>query len=230
MNTRAVGLLVLPALVVLTSAAGSCRAVTPDAVHPLRTYTAASLYNQGNAEARGGKAAAAVLSYERARVLDPLDSDIRTNLQTVRQRAGLPVQADGWFTQHFRFVGPNTMYWWGIVGLMLIGGGLIGRQLVPTRRSLTAALVIVGFVIAGLAACDVVAIRSLMHESVVMRAAAVHASPVSGSEPLLTLAAAEVVQVEDEHQDFVLVRDATGRQGWVARRDLEPVIPADPVT
>lgn len=230
MSARAGGVLVLSALVVLTFAAGSCRAVTPDAVHAPGTYTAASLYNQGNAEARAGQAAAAVLSYERARVLDPLDSDIRTNLQTVRQRAGLPVQAEGWFTQHFRFVGPNTMYWWGIIGLMLIGGGLIGRHLLPTRRGLAAALAIVGFVIAGLAACDAGAINSLMHESVVMRAAEVHASPVSSSDPLLTLGAAEVVQVEDEHQDFVLVRDAMGRQGWVARRDLEPVFPADPAS
>src|SRR5271154_2724545 len=56
-------------------------------------YSAAALYNLGNAYARTGKPGLAVLNYERARLLEPNDPDINANLRHVREAAGLPAES-----------------------------------------------------------------------------------------------------------------------------------------
>jgi hypothetical protein len=59
-----------------------------------------------------------------------------------------------------------------------------------------------------------------------MAATPVRTAPISAVEPLFTVPLAEVVHVRDQHQDFALIRDPQGREGWVASRDLAPVIPS----
>lgn len=190
-------------------------------------YSAAALYNEGNAAARAGQPAQAVLSYERARLLAPRDADIRANLQTVRQHVGLPGPPEGWFARHDRYASPDTLYWCGLVGLLLAGGGLIARRLRPVHFKEAVLVTAAGVVMTALAVGDAVATEPLLHESVVMQPAAVRASPVGGGDPLFTLAPAAVVRVQDRHHEFLLVRDAQGRTGWVARGDLQPIVPPD---
>ena len=64
----------------LSAAAPSHAASAPEG------YSAPALYNLGNAYARTGKPGLAVLNYERARLLDPSDPDLETNLRHVRDR------------------------------------------------------------------------------------------------------------------------------------------------
>ena len=210
------------ALLLLVLGAASCGA---GSTAP-QTYSAAALYNRGNAEARAGRPALAVLNYARARILAPRDADIRSNLQAVRRSAGLPEPTDGGFIDHARFASPDTVYWWGVVGLLLASGALLARRRFPRRPAL-AVLCALGLVMVLMSAGDVIATRSLLRQSVVLRAAAARASPVRASDPLFTLPAAELVRVEECHQDFALVRDPDGRQGWTALEDLLPVVPAD---
>jgi hypothetical protein len=44
-------------------------------------------------------------------------------------------------------------------------------------------------------------------------------------DPLLQLSEAETVTIGAGHEDFVLVRTASGHSGWVARADLADVVP-----
>jgi hypothetical protein len=44
-------------------------------------------------------------------------------------------------------------------------------------------------------------------------------------DPVFTLPEAEVVALAAEHDEFVLVRTAAGRTGWVSRSNVAPVIP-----
>jgi hypothetical protein len=44
-------------------------------------------------------------------------------------------------------------------------------------------------------------------------------------DPVFTLPEAEVVTLTAQHDEFLLVRTAAGRTGWVARSNVAPVIP-----
>ena len=201
--------------------AGSLQPATESA--PLATYTAAALYNLGNAYARQGKSALAVLNYERAEVLAPRDPDIRANLRQVRESAGLAPARD-WFDDHLRWVSPNATYWIGFVGLLMVGTGwlLLSRSTsyrIASRAALGAGLLLMAFT-----AGDAIAIDRVLHSFVVLQSAAARASPILGVEPIFTVPQAAVVQQQDEHGSFSLIRDSQGRIGWVSRSLLIPVI------
>jgi hypothetical protein len=76
-----------------------------------------------------------------------------------------------------------------------------------------------------LALGDAFATAPTLQESVAMVATPAGASPASDAEPLFTVPLADVVSVRDRHGAFDLIVDSQGRQGWVASRDLQPVIP-----
>jgi hypothetical protein len=72
---------------------------------------------------------------------------------------------------------------------------------------------------------DSVATAAILDECVVMQPSPASASPIAGAEPLFTVPPAEVVSVRDEHGEFSLIRDSSGREGWVARGNLTPIMP-----
>jgi hypothetical protein len=71
---------------------------------------------------------------------------------------------------------------------------------------------------------DALATERLGHQFVVLQSVAASASPVSGAEPVFTVAPASVVDEQDEHGSFSLIRDGQGRVGWVPRSQLMPII------
>jgi tetratricopeptide (TPR) repeat protein len=189
-------------------------------------YSAPALYNLGNYYARAGRPAMAVLNYERALILAPTDPDIQKNLSHVRESAGLPALHSGWLNQHDRLANPNTLYWIGVLGLALTGGTLLLRRPHSKHRTLLAGGAVVGGLMMALSLGDAIATAPTLHEYVVMAATPARSSPTSAVEPLFTAPLADVVNVRDEHQGFALIRDTQGREGWVARNDLSPVIPS----
>jgi hypothetical protein len=221
-----------PTLVITLSAAllglgswmvGSSRAAALD--QPAGSYSAAALYNAGNAYARTGKPALAVLDYERARLLAPMDPDLRENLHHVRESAGLPARGGSWLSEHDRLTDPNTMYWLGLFGLTLAGAGFLARRVSSKHRVALAGAAIAGLVLSAVSVCDALATASILNEAVVMQTSPADAAPISCGEPLFAVPQADIVHVRDEHQGFVLIRDSEGREGWVARTDLTSIIP-----
>jgi tetratricopeptide (TPR) repeat protein len=187
------------------------------------SYSAAALYNLGNSYARQGKPALAVLNYERARVLAPRDPDIRANLRQLRASTGLAPEPTS-FGDHLRWFSPNAAYWIGCAGLLTAG---VGWLLLSFRRSHpVAARAAVGFglLLMAFTVNDALALARLKREAVVLQSTAAGASPISGGEPLFTVPQATVVQQQDEHAGFSLIRDPQGRVGWVPRTQLLPII------
>jgi hypothetical protein len=142
-------------------------------------HSAAAFYNAGNAEARAGHPALAVLDYERARLLAPTDPDIAANLRHVREAAGLPPQTGGWLAAHARLANPDTLYWLGLCGLLCAGVSLVilraqrhgapdqARRARPLyRRSLQIAAIF-GSLFTVLGVGDALATNLVMHEYVV---------------------------------------------------------------
>jgi hypothetical protein len=196
---------------------------------PPAKYSAADLYNVANAYARAGKPGMAVLNYERARLLAPEDPDIEANLRFVRQAAKLPAPPPTWAERTVMWVGPTTVSWLGVGGIVLAGaclllGGRARRH--PAYRWLNGGGLATGIVLVGVTVCNAVVVWPRLHEAVVLTAATpVRVSPVPMSEPLFTLPEAETVRITAEHDEFLLVETRTGKTGWVARANLAPVVP-----
>jgi hypothetical protein len=176
-------------------------------------YSAAALYNQGNACARAGKTGQAILNYERAQLLAPNDSDIAANLHFVRAKAGLrdlQVSCLNWAP-------PDTIAWIGSFGVLIAGAGFLLK-----RRTVTFA----GALLVTAAIGNAITLWPKMSEAVVMiHEVPAFASPVVGGDTLFKLHEGENVTVRAEQKDFSLVQNSTGRSGWVGRADISFVVP-----
>jgi hypothetical protein len=228
-NLRPAGPALGPALILLASLVAGLPAcgwaddlVASAVAAPPGGYSATALYNAGNAHARQGHTGLAVLDYERARLLEPNDPDIRANLELVRKAAGLPPAPASWLENHGRLADPNWLYWAGVIGVALLGVGTTLTRFLARRRAGLLAVAL-GLPLLAAAVCDAVATWPLMHEAVVLRAAPVRVSPADSGDASFTLREGQVVQVSDRYRGFTLVRSDPEREGWVATADLAPV-------
>jgi len=191
-----------------------------------RGYSAAALFNQANADARLGHPGPAILNYKRALLLAPGDVDITANLRVVRAKAGLPDMPQDMFSRAATEVRPNTLAWLGCFGLVIAGTSLLVGRFYPRRRLAFRALTLIGACLVAAAMASAVAMWPRVDEAVVIApAASARTSPVPAAEPAFTLREGETVSVSAEHQDFVLVHTAAGRSAWVARADLDRIVP-----
>jgi len=189
-------------------------------------YSAAALFNQGNAAARQGKTGPAILNYERALLLTPNDADIAANLHFVRAKAGLPDAPENWFARSLTFARPNTLAWFGSFGVVLAGMSLLLVRMHPQRRLTFRSLTVVGALLAATAIGSAITTWPMMKAAVVITGETpARISPVSDAEPAFQLHSGETVTVRAEHQGFALVQTSAGRSGWVARADLARVVP-----
>lgn len=189
-------------------------------------YSAAGLYNQANAYARAGKPGMAILNYERASLLAPGDPDVEANLQYVRASAHLPGQTRGAFDRIAGIASPFLLSWLGVLGLTIVGVSLIAARLSPRHRFMRGTALLLGLSMLGLTICNGLALWPMLHEGVVITAAApVRVSPVPMGDPLFTLPEGETVKIAAEHDEFTLVETRAGRIGWVSRSNLAPVVP-----
>ncbi len=190
-----------------------------------RGYSAPILYDLGNAYLRDGKPAQALLSYERARTLDPRDEAIATNLAAARVALGVPDDRG----PLDRWAGTLTMTTWTWItaaGFWLTvatgGSALVFRR---RRTGLLAgtAMAALGTVVAGgglfIAGKDI-------HEGLLMASAPVLVSPFESAQSGFSLAPGDDVTLGPTHERFVHVRDARGRRGWVDRDQVAPLIPS----
>jgi hypothetical protein len=189
-------------------------------------YSAAALYNFANAFARAGKPGFAVLNYERARLLDPNDPDIDANLSQVLVASGLPPETHSQFERMTAIVGPRTLAWLGVLGLLIAGIGALRYRFYPRHRRKFAVATLLGIVVLGISIADAVTLWPVMHEAVVItKTTPVRVSPTLIEETLFTLPEASIVSTGAEHDGFVLVRTAAGRTGWAPSTNLAPIVP-----
>jgi tetratricopeptide (TPR) repeat protein len=188
-------------------------------------YSAAALYNLGNAYARQAKPAQAVLNYERARLLTPDDPDIAANLAQVRKVAHLTAEPASPLYAAATAVSPPLAAWAAVAGVLLLGASLFLRH----RRGLRVLAALAGLALVTLTAANAAALWPLMNEGVILTSnAPVRVSPVPMGDPLFTLPEAETVRITAEHEGFLLVKTRAGQTGWVSSADLARVVPRAP--
>jgi hypothetical protein len=189
-------------------------------------YSAATLYNLGNAYARTGKPGLAVLNFERARLLEPDDPDLDANLRHVRQAAGLPDLPRGRLDGLAGFFDPRLLALLGVLGLLIVGLSMWARVGQKAHRGKLLAAALTGTVLLGVSMADAVSLWPVMHQAVVITAATpVRVSPVTTEEPLFVLPEAAVVAMRGEHEGFILVQTEAGRTGWVPAANVVRIVP-----
>jgi hypothetical protein len=215
------------ALLTLALGAGIAHAVPGVTPQISAGYSAPRLFDLANAYARDGRPGMAALNYERARLLAPNDPDIHANLSFVRTTSGLPPISGAWFErQASRLASPNTLFWFGCVGLLIVGVSLLLTRHYPRRRLAVLACTAAGFALVTITLCNALAIWPMMSEAVVIaRATPARVAPASMADSMMTLREAEILRVDAELRGFTLVHTDTGRAGWVASADIARVVP-----
>jgi hypothetical protein len=188
-------------------------------------YSAPALFNLANAQVHEGKLGPAILNYERARWLAPNDPDVAANLKLARQKAGLEPEANS----PLRAVANSmTCTAWSILGagmLWLIMLALPLRQVLPRARSaLTAAAVLGVLVFLGAIGALVLRWPDLHRAVVVAPEVPARLSPVTVVQPSFNLRAGEAVTVKRAHGTFLLIANQQGREGWVSREVVVPIV------
>ena len=189
-------------------------------------YSATALYNSANAYARDGKPGLAVLNYERAKLLDPTDPDIEANLNRIRQTASLPPESPSILNRLVRSIPPDGVAWLGFAGLLIAGGSMVSRELLPKHRGRLLAAAVFGFCLLGITLSCAITVWPTLHQAVVVgHSVPVRVSPTLIEETLFVLPEADVVSVSAEHDGFMLVTNRAGRTGWAPNSNLALIVP-----
>jgi hypothetical protein len=193
---------------------------------PQPHYSAAALYNLANSYARAGKPGLAVLSYERAALLEPGDPDINANLAYVRALAHVSVKPRNRFVRLVQATNPTFAAWLGVLGIALVGIGLLARRVASRLLWIPDSSILLGVALLALAASSALLLWPRMHEAIVLiDQAAARVSPAPMADTAFVLPEAASVTMTAEHEDFILIRTGGGLSGWVARADLGAVVP-----
>jgi hypothetical protein len=188
-------------------------------------YDVDQLYNLGNAYARAGQPGLAVLSYERARLLAPVDADIEINLRRVREAARASPEPRG-SLEPLRMPSPLYVAGVGLAGLLMVGLSAMAWRRKTKWPRLLALGVVVGGGLIGSAACNAWLVWPKLHSAVVIAAnAPVRAAPAPLGDALFVLPEAETVDITAEHEDFVLIKTLQGRAGWMSRAAVALIVP-----
>lgn len=193
-------------------------------------------YNLGNCYYRQDSLARAILYYERARLFDPADADIRMNLDLARAKTVDKVvpQTELFFvTAYRRLVLALSARSWALCGwitfaLMLVGFGIylfVPRVVLQKTAFTVAILSLLVCIVANVAAFNQ---RSQILErsgAVIMSPSAViKSTPSASGTDLFILHEGTHVEITDNTmRDWVEIRMADGKAGWLERSTIEVI-------
>jgi hypothetical protein len=194
--------------------------------------SAALYFNLGNAWFKSGAIGRAVVNYRLAEVLSPRDADLRANLQFARNRVSKdgPVQGKRWrawlswltLNEWTVFAAASGWGWLGMLTLSQWRPGL--KKALGRYTAAIGAVFVLASVGLGLKLHDYLATTSAV---VVVSEATVRYGPLEESRSFYTLRDGAEVEVTDQQGQWLQVRDASRRTGWL-RSDqvivLKPVV------
>jgi tetratricopeptide (TPR) repeat protein len=187
-------------------------------------------FNLGNALVKDGQLARAIASYERARRLLPRDPDVQANLSYARELAQVSDDAAPlWQRLAFPFATRATgtelaviasLCWWGL-WLLLAARVLLSRWRVGLGRA--AAVSAVAYLIVAASFGLRVAEIELRDAAIVTAAggSSVRFEPSRTGTEHFPAAPGTALDVTEERDDWLQVRRADGRRGWIPRADVE---------
>mgnify|MGYP001544215092 CR=1 FL=1 len=185
----------------------------------------ALLFNAGNAEFKAGHLGQAIAAYRRASLLTPRDAELRANLAFVRNQVHGASEREGWWQNLFGSLTLNegtlltAIFFW--LTFALLAARQIRPALAPKLRGLTrlaVVLTIFSGAVLGLQAAnhfnDSVAV-------VTVAEATARSGPFDDAQAAFTAHDGTELSVLARHDDWVQVADASGKIGWLSRRQAE---------
>jgi len=179
--------------------------------------SSALLYNLANSYAQDGQTGMAILNYERAARLAPGDSDIQGNLELLRKDKTL-FQEEQTVSQRFiQLLGLDQWTILAMVGFVLFATCLL-FPVTPRLKINTRRLVGVGSVLLVIASgMGIAGQYRHYHDAVVVVAdAKLRVSPFESAAVSGSLQEGRLLTPVKTHNNYTLVKDETGRNGWLA--------------
>jgi hypothetical protein len=214
-------------LIIAACAAGFFSGTTNARAAGAATVSAPAFFNEANAAQRAGHPGPAILGYERARLLAPHDPSVAENLRLAREKAGVSAPAVAAWQRPAHALSIDGLALLASISLLLCCLLVFGMAfLPPTLRSLArVATTALGMTVL-LAAAGVALRWPELDRAVILGApATAHIAPAASSISVFELKPGDLVTARREHGDFVLIRTLDQRSGWVARADVERIIP-----
>lgn len=182
------------------------------------------LYNLANSYAQAGQTGMAILNYERASRLAPGDSDIRGNLELLRKEKGL-FQEEQSLTQ--RFVGLLGLDQWTIMalcGFVLLALILLLPASLSMKKSLRRTVAVACLLLAISASMGMYGqVRHYRDAVVIVDNARLRISPFESAASTGSIQEGRLLTPLKTHKDYVLVKDETGRSGWMASKEFRAI-------
>lgn len=195
--------------------------------------SASLLYNLGNSQFQLGDHGAAILSYERAKLIAPRDPDLLANLILARKAATVfpDIKYNPWLDRMLGFLSRDEWSWWVVVAAFWIGvmaiSGNFARNARPWLRKLrwgsmliSAIIILLGGVILFLRRDE--GLRGI----VISESAAVRLSPFEKAEAVGNPGAGRSVQIGEKKGEYYFVQvPGTDLQGWMDRTEVKRIGP-----
>jgi hypothetical protein len=193
---------------------------------PGRT-SSGTLHNLGNAEYKIGNPGPAILAWERALALAPGRKNTAANLRFARSEAGLGEPQYPWHERYSMLLSPGV---WLTVASLTFWGGIVLLALPPllkrSRTSWTQAAAVVAIALFLLSLPALAGLLSRSRLGVVLATdTELRLTPTKEAEVLGKLAAGELARVEKSRGNYVYIRGASDRAGWVQRGEFERIWP-----
>jgi tetratricopeptide (TPR) repeat protein len=185
----------------------------------------ALLFNDANAEFKSGNLGKAIAAYRRAGLLAPRDSEIRANLDFVRN------QVQGSSVREYRWqewLGQLTLNEWTMLAagafwllFLLLTARQIRPALGPKLKSVTSMLVtltILSGAVLGLQAKNHFSSQTAV---VISAGATARSGPFDEAQSAFTTHDGTELSILDRHDDWVQVADGSVKIGWLPVKQVE---------
>lgn len=184
------------------------------------------LYNLANSYAQNGQTGMAILNYERAARLSPGDSDIQGNLELLRKEKTLFQEEQSVSQRLIQMLGLDQWTILATVGFVLFAICLV-LPATPRLKTNTRRLVaVVSVLLTVVSAFGIVGQYGHYHDAVVVAAdVKLRLSPFESAAASGSIQEGRLLTPVKTHNNYTLVRDETGRSGWLANEHFMFIAP-----
>lgn len=183
------------------------------------------LFNDGNAEFKSGNLGKAIAAFRRAEMLAPRDSEIRANLNFVRNQVqDATVRESRWqnwlgnFSLNEWTMFAAILFW---LTFILLATKQIRPALAPKIRGLTNALILLTILCVCIFGIEVENHFSNSTAIVISPQTQVRSGPFDDAQNSFAVRDGAELSVLDRHDDWVQIADGAGKSGWLNKSQIE---------
>jgi tetratricopeptide (TPR) repeat protein len=178
-------------------------------------------FNLANCYAATGEVGRAVLNYERALRLAPGNSDIQENLAQIRKDAGLYRDATPLYERFSTLLGADQWLLLAGTGFCILSLSLLGASCRVIPPALTRWIAAGSLLLILCTLLPALLQYSQWDEGIVIgNNATLLISPFDKADATGKIQAGRRVEIKKHHGNFVLIKDSTGKSGWLANKNL----------